>query len=257
MTSPAVEVRSFRVTIPAGTLQSAPLITHITIPPRVVSAVHWKVPPGPSGLMGWQLTMSGGVAVIPTGGGYIIADNSDVTWPLAGFPNSGAWEVTGYNTDIYPHSIYLDFLLDLVGAPGGVVSLLPSGSLSSPAGVTTAITTPGPLSVPLLSVPAITTPAALSVPVPVSVPQPVFVSTPPPITTPAGVVGLTVAVAVAQLQAGGWLLGNLYLEGIAGLREEQSVPIAQYLNDIVVGYTYHPTGQAGQYQANSVDLIVA
>lgn len=137
MTTPAVEVRSFVATIPAGTPVSAPVTVDVSFPPRTVVGVHWKVPPGPSGLMGWRLTMSGGNAVVPTGGGWVIADNESDTWPLTGQPDSGAWEVTGYNTDVYDHSVYVDFLLALTAvAPAPTV--LPSNAvLSSPASVST------------------------------------------------------------------------------------------------------------------------
>lgn len=133
----AVEIRSFKVTIPAGTAAAAPVTTDVSFPPRVVSAVHWKVPPGPSGLMGWRLTMSGGNAVIPTGGGWVITDNDSDTWPLAGQPDSGAWEITGYNTDIYDHSVYVDFLLELATPAAAPVTLAANAELSAPASAST------------------------------------------------------------------------------------------------------------------------
>lgn len=133
MTTPAAEVRSFAVTIPAGTPAAAPVTTLVSFPPRLVTGVRWTVPPGPSGLMGWRLTMSGGVAVIPTGGGWIIADDASGTWPLTGMPDSGAWEVTGYNTDVYDHTVYLVFLLDTVPVPVMPTVLPSNADLSSPA----------------------------------------------------------------------------------------------------------------------------
>lgn len=134
MSSPAVEVRSFNVTIPAGTPASAPVTTDIFFPARIVSGVHWKVPPGPSGLMGWQLTMNDGTPVIPTGGGYIITDNDSDTWALQNQPDSGQWEVTGYNTDIYPHTVYLDFLLDVISAPATGPVLVANADLTGSTG---------------------------------------------------------------------------------------------------------------------------
>lgn len=135
MTTPAAEVRSFQVTIPAGTPLSSPVTSDVAFPARIVTGVHWKVPPGPSGLMGWRLSMSGGIAVIPTGGGWVIADDDSDTWPLTGQPDSGAWQVTGYNTDVYDHTVYLDFLLDLVAmsAPSQTLAQLtpPAGPYSS------------------------------------------------------------------------------------------------------------------------------
>lgn len=177
MTTPAVEVRSFAVTIPAGTPLASPVTESIAFPARIVTAVHWKVPPGPAGEMGWRLTMSGGVPVIPTGGGWVITDNDSDTWPLQGQPDSGQWEVTGYNTGGFPHTVYLDFLLDLITAAPQPVTLASNAAVSSPGSVTT----PEPVSVPPLTVPpgtipAITTPAGVTVPLPLTVPA---------ITTPA------------------------------------------------------------------------
>lgn len=132
MTTPVLEVRSFQVSIPAGTAITSPQVTPITFPARDVAWVHWKVPPGPSGKMGWRLSMSGGVAVIPTGGGWVIADGEDATWQVTNQPDSGFWEVTGYNTGIYPHTVYLDFGLNMPGGPVPPVALIPGSQLSQP-----------------------------------------------------------------------------------------------------------------------------
>lgn len=172
MTTPVAEVRSFAVTIPANTPVSAPVTQAITMPPRDVAWVHWSVPPGPAGLMGWRLSMSGGNAVIPTGGGFIITDDDSDTWNVFNQPDGGAWEVNGYNTDIYPHTVYLDFGLNVIGA--GVVPSpsIPNAALSSTtaAPVTTPVTTPPALTVPPVSVPPVSVPP-VTVP-PVSTPGP-------------------------------------------------------------------------------------
>lgn len=203
MSTPAVEVRSFAVTIPAGTPVTAPYTQDIFFPARIVTGIHWKVPPGPSALMGWRLTMSGGNAVIPTGGGWIIADDEDATWPLADQPDSGAWELTGYNTDIYQHTVYVDFFLDLVGQAVSSPQLIsiPASTggapVTTPAGITapppvSAVSTAAPVSVPAFSVPVPVSVPVFSVPPPVSVPAPVSVpvisvpvfSVPPPVSIP-------------------------------------------------------------------------
>lgn len=104
--------------IPAGTAKAAPLVTPIVFPERTVRQVSWRVPPGPSGLMGWALT-SDGTPVIPVQPKtYIVTDNQADSWELEGYLDSGNWQVTGYNTGIYPHTVYLTFLLDLIGSGG-------------------------------------------------------------------------------------------------------------------------------------------
>jgi hypothetical protein len=181
VTAPAIEVRSFAVTIPAGTAANDPYTQEIWFPAREVLGVHWKVPPGPSGLMGWRLTMSGGTAVLPTGGGWIITDNDSDTWNLQGQPDSGYWEVTGYNTGIYNHTVYLDFLLDIVGGQQTTPALIPNTivSLTSPTTVT-AITSPIPATITSISTPLPVTITSVTTPYPLTVPA---ITVPSPVTT--------------------------------------------------------------------------
>lgn len=128
----ASEIRSFQVTIPANTPQTAPITQSVAFPPRTVTAVRWKVPPGPSGLMGWALTYAGNPAIPRVQGTYIVTDNDADTWGLEGYPDQGNWSVTGYNTDIYDHTVYLDFLLDQNTAPDTTTPQIPNADLSSP-----------------------------------------------------------------------------------------------------------------------------
>jgi hypothetical protein len=113
----AQEIREYVVMVPAGTAKATPQVTSVSFPERIVTAISWRVPPGPAGLMGWALT-SAGTPVIPIQPGtYMVTDNQADTWPLEGYLDSGNWQVTAYNTGVYPHSIYLTFLLDLPGSP--------------------------------------------------------------------------------------------------------------------------------------------
>lgn len=136
----AQEIREFAVTVPAGTPLSAPVTVPIRFPERIVRAVSYRVPPGPSGRMGWALT-SAGTPVIPIQpGAYIVTDNQADTWQLEGYLDSGNWAVTAYNTGVYPHTVYLTFQLDLTGTtapplppPSGTgVGVIGSGGTVSP-----------------------------------------------------------------------------------------------------------------------------
>lgn len=129
----ASEVRNFQVTIPAGTAISAPYVADITFPPRVVTAVHWVVPTGPSGLMGWRLSIAGQPVIPRVLGTWVIADNDSDTWQLEGYPDQGQWQLTGYNTGSYDHSVYLDFLLDQISQQQSSPALISNAVLSSPA----------------------------------------------------------------------------------------------------------------------------
>lgn len=134
----ASEVRSFGVPIAAGTPKTAPFTQLIAFPTRVVSQINWRVPPGPHGLMGWRLTM-GGVQVVPLpDGAWLVADDDHGEWPMTGLPVTGQWELTGYNTGAWPHTVYLDFLLDLVApaataAPAAAVAPFSPDLINVPA----------------------------------------------------------------------------------------------------------------------------
>ena len=101
--------------VPAGTAKAAPLVTDISFPAREVIAISWRVPPGPSGLMGWALTSAGAPVIPIQQGAYVVTDNQSATWDLEGYLDSGNWQVTAYNTGLYDHAVYLTFLLDLPG----------------------------------------------------------------------------------------------------------------------------------------------
>jgi hypothetical protein len=122
--------------------------------------------------MGWKLTMSGGQPVIPINGAFIVTDDRADNWIVTQQPDSGQWEVTGYNTDIYDHTVYLDFFLDLVGQAATVTTLASNEALSSPAPITTPppITTPVPVTTPPSSPPAATAPQPLTRPAVSAVP---------------------------------------------------------------------------------------
>jgi len=112
----AQEVREFAVLVPHGTALAAPLTVNISFPARIVTAISWRVPPGPSGTMGWALT-SAGTPVIPIQPKtYIVTDDQAATWDLEGYLDSGNWQVTAYNTGVYDHTVYLTFQLDLPGS---------------------------------------------------------------------------------------------------------------------------------------------
>lgn len=57
----------------------------------------------------------GGVQVIPVNkGAWIIRDGSDSSSALARLPNTGAWDITAYNTGVHPHTVYVTFYVDVL-----------------------------------------------------------------------------------------------------------------------------------------------
>ena len=103
----AEQVRHFLVTVPAGTAKAAPQRTQITVPVMRLLQVDWHLPPGCAGLVGFFLSM-GGVQVQPLPAGtFVIGEGRSGSWHLDNAPDSGAWEVTAYNTGAQPHTVHL------------------------------------------------------------------------------------------------------------------------------------------------------
>jgi hypothetical protein len=125
----AREVRVFQVTIPAGTAIATPFRQSITFPVRQVDTLEIIVPPGPSGQMGFAVTM-GGVNVLPTvPGTWVITDDETIRWPLDGLPSSGAWQVSGYNLGAFDHTVYMRWLVDVATTASGL-SVVAGASLA-------------------------------------------------------------------------------------------------------------------------------
>ena len=125
----AVDLQHFTATIPAGTPLNAPVTVPVTMPVRVVTRIDWKVPPGPMGKFGWQIAM-GGTKVYPVGGdNYVVTDGKDGTWPVANAPDSGQWQVIGYNTGAFSHSVQLTFHCDLPERPAKLARDIPAYEL--------------------------------------------------------------------------------------------------------------------------------
>lgn len=128
----AIEIRSAQVTVPAQTPVSAGFSQVVTFPARVVTQINVKVPPGPRGNMGFAIGTSG-MPVIPADlGDFIVTDDEEIEYPLAGYWDSGSWEVFAFNTGNYPHTLFLTFLLDLVQQQTVAPVVIPSASLSQP-----------------------------------------------------------------------------------------------------------------------------
>lgn len=121
----ADEVRSFAVTVPAGTAKASPQTTSLTMPARLVRSVRVRIPPGPAGTVGWALGAAG-VRVLPWGAAqWIVGDNESIEWPLSRQITSGAWQLQAYNTGVYDHTLYVTFQLDLPLDVAGSGPLMP------------------------------------------------------------------------------------------------------------------------------------
>lgn len=110
----ARETRSFVPTVPANTAVSSPAVLDISFPPRKVERIDWLMPEGSMGLVGWYLAM-GGVQLLPQQvGQYVIAHGQTGFWEVEDLPDSGAWQLIGYNLGTVQHSVHLVFHLGLI-----------------------------------------------------------------------------------------------------------------------------------------------
>lgn len=111
----AVEIRRFAFTIPAGTTQAAPITQDLAMPARAISQINVRVPPGPNGYMGFAVSMAGQAIIPANANSWVVTSDERIPWPLTNYPDSGAWQVKGYNTGTFPHTVYLEFLCDIPG----------------------------------------------------------------------------------------------------------------------------------------------
>jgi hypothetical protein len=98
---------------------------NLNFPPREVRELEIIVPPGPNGAMGFQVAQAG-AQVFPTEpGAFLVTSNESIRWPIEGANNSGAWQVIGYNTGAFDHTIEVRFLVDLPDNPAARAVLTP------------------------------------------------------------------------------------------------------------------------------------
>jgi hypothetical protein len=127
----AHQIRHFIVDVPASTPKATPAVTDIAIPVMRLLQVDWHLPPGCAGLVGFFLSM-GGVQVQPLPQGtFVLGEGRNGTWHLDDAPDSGAWQVTAYNTGAQPHGIHLSLHVETIVRRETEPMLLDSRQLSS------------------------------------------------------------------------------------------------------------------------------
>lgn len=181
------EVRTFAVTIPVTTPTTAPHTEKLTLPPRVVTAIRVRVPPGPRGEMGFAVGQAD-KNLLPLGTtAWIVQDDWSTDFHLETTVDSGTWWVRGYNNGQYAHTVYVTLSLTLPGAKATPRTVpIPAALISTaPPATPTAATPPA-------TVPA--TPTAATLPSPATAPTtPVVQPTPTvPVTAPPSLTGTTV-----------------------------------------------------------------
>ena len=121
----ATELRTFEVTVPAGTAKTAPVTTALSMPSRIVDRLEVRIPPGPNGSVGWAFTM-GGQRVFPFAKDtWVVADDETIPVPTEGAPDTGAWQLMAYNTGRWDHTLYVRAWLRSPAERQPVVSIVP------------------------------------------------------------------------------------------------------------------------------------
>lgn len=100
--------------IPAGTALAAPVTFNMVMPPGIVDTIQVRIPPGPNGTMGFSIGAAGQPVIPVNAGQWIVASDQFFTWDLTHQIESGAWQMLGYNTGIYDHTVYIEFLSSLI-----------------------------------------------------------------------------------------------------------------------------------------------
>lgn len=129
------EIRTFDCLIPAGTPIATPVTVSMAMPPRAVKRITARIPPGPGGTMGFAIG-SAGRSIIPYDQTkWIVTDNEVIPWDVFDQIDSGAWELRGYNTDLFPHTVYVRFEVELPDPARNTAAdqPIPIGQLSAPA----------------------------------------------------------------------------------------------------------------------------
>lgn len=115
--STADRLETFNVTVPAGTTTASPQRTSLSFNDGIVVEFEFRVPPGPSGLVAFQIDYNGTQVIPAPGGPAIVTDNEIVHWPVRNYPSGGGWEFVASNLDIFDHAVEIRVYLQELPTP--------------------------------------------------------------------------------------------------------------------------------------------
>lgn len=94
-------------TVPAGTTAAAPLTQTLDLGMAILDSLRVRIPPGPSGLTGFAMTLAG-TRIVPWGGAadWFIGDDETEVFPVDIEVGNGL-QLVGFNTDVFDHAFYL------------------------------------------------------------------------------------------------------------------------------------------------------
>lgn len=138
----ASRVHSLAVTVPAGTPASAPQVTPWVTEDQYVESIRVLVPPGHNGQTGIKV-VKGDVQILPFGGtNWIIANNTEILFPVNQAMATSDVTVQTYNTGFFPHTFFLYITINDVPVPVSTAGPTESGTADLPV----ASSAPDPLS---------------------------------------------------------------------------------------------------------------
>lgn len=101
--------RVFQVTLAAGIIPAAPLVTTCQLPQCVVEHISWLFPSGCNGLVGIQIGTRK-VPILPYDVTQFMVDSGgSSSTDVTDMHETGDWSVIGYNLGSVPHTVSVTF----------------------------------------------------------------------------------------------------------------------------------------------------
>lgn len=109
----ATRIYPLQLSVPAGTLPSAPQITPWVTEDNVIVSIELEIPPGHNGLTGIRI-MKGDTQLLPfASNSWIIANDYSRVFPIDDYVPTGDIKVQAYNQGSYPHAFFLRMTMTL------------------------------------------------------------------------------------------------------------------------------------------------
>jgi hypothetical protein len=103
----ASRIWELQITVPAGTVIAAPLVTPWLTEDNLLNTVELVIPPGHNGLTGIRV-MKGDVPIIPySANSFIVGNNYAHEFTVNDYVQTSDVKVQTYNIGSYPHTFYL------------------------------------------------------------------------------------------------------------------------------------------------------
>lgn len=106
--------RGFDFTIPANTPVASPVSLNMPLGLSEVRSIRVVVPPGPNGLVGFQILASFSPAYPVDANDWYVLNDYVLVIDVSSKINSGQWSMQAYNTDVYDHILRVYFDYDYV-----------------------------------------------------------------------------------------------------------------------------------------------